>query len=150
MTGRICPTREDTVALGVELAAHLRPGDLVVLSGPLGAGKTAFTQGVGAGLEVSGRVTSPTFVIARVHPGVLPLIHVDAYRLRGQRSVDLDDLDLDLELERSVVVVEWGEGVVEQLSDSHLEVRIDRHDDDSRTVRLRGVGPRWEAATPPW
>ena len=150
MSARACPTREDTVALGTELAAHLRAGDLVVLSGPLGAGKTAFTQGIGAGLEVTGRITSPTFVIARVHAGDVPLVHVDAYRLRGQAAVDLDDLDLDLELERSVVVVEWGEGVVEQLSDSHLEVRIARHDDDSRTVELHGAGPRWEATHPPW
>lgn len=150
MSARACPTREDTVALGAELAAYLRAGDLVVLSGPLGAGKTAFTQGIGAGLEVTGRVTSPTFVIARVHAGHVPLVHVDAYRLRGQAAVDLDDLDLDLELERSVVVVEWGEGVVEQLSDSHLEVRIARHDDDSRTVELHGAGPRWEATQPPW
>jgi tRNA threonylcarbamoyladenosine biosynthesis protein TsaE len=149
MSARTCPTREDTVALGAELASHLRPGDLVVLNGPLGAGKTAFTQGIGEGLAVRGRVTSPTFVIARVHPGDVPLVHVDAYRLRGGR-VDLDDLELDEELERSVVVVEWGEGVVEQLSDSHLEVRIARHDDDTRTVELHGVGPRWDDAQPPW
>ncbi len=148
MTVRICPTREDTVALGAELARSLRAGDLVVLTGPLGAGKTALTQGIGAGLGVSGRVTSPTFVIARVHGGALPLVHVDAYRLKGSGPVDLEDLDLDLELERSVVVVEWGEGVVEELSDSHLEVTIDRQDDDSRTVTVVGVGPRWVAAQP--
>lgn len=148
MTVRICRTREDTVALGVELAGVLRAGDLVVLTGPLGAGKTALTQGIGAGLGVNGRVTSPTFVIARVHGGPLPLVHVDAYRLQGSGPVDLDDLDLDLELERSVVVVEWGEGVVEQLSDSHLEVTLAREDDDTRTIRVVGVGPRWETAQP--
>lgn len=130
---------DDTKAFGRRLAAQLQPGDLVVLSGPLGAGKTALTQGIGEGLDVQGRVTSPTFVIARVHQGAIPLIHVDAYRING----DLDDLDLDLELERSVVVVEWGEGVVEGVSDSRLLVLLERHDDDSRTVTLTGFGPRW-------
>jgi tRNA threonylcarbamoyladenosine biosynthesis protein TsaE len=137
------PTVEDTRALGRRLAAELRAGDLVVLSGPLGAGKTALAQGIGEGLGVSGRVTSPTFVIARVHRGPLPMVHVDAYRLRDSGRVDLDDLELDEELERAVVVVEWGDGVVEQLSDSHLEVRLDRHDDDSRTATVTRVGPRW-------
>lgn len=136
-------TVEDTRAFGRELASRLRPGDLVVLSGPLGAGKTALTQGIGEGLGVEGRVTSPTFVIARVHRGPVPLVHVDAYRLRDAGRFDLEDLDLDHELERSVVVVEWGEGVVEQLSDSHLDVRLERHDDDRRTVTVTGVGPRW-------
>jgi tRNA threonylcarbamoyladenosine biosynthesis protein TsaE len=142
-------TVEDTRALGKRLAASLRPGDLVVLSGPLGAGKTALTQGIGEGLGVSGRVTSPTFVIARVHQGPVPLVHVDAYRLRDAGRVELDDLDLDTDLDDSVVVVEWGEGLVEQLSDSHLEIRLERHDDDSRTATLEAVGPRWEGATLP-
>ena len=142
-------TVEDTRALGKRLAASLRPGDLVVLSGPLGAGKTALTQGIGEGLGVSGRVTSPTFVIARVHQGAVPLVHVDAYRLRDAGRVELDDLDLDTDLEDSVVVVEWGEGLVEQLSDSHLEIRLERHDDDSRTATLEAVGPRWEGAALP-
>jgi len=143
-------TVEDTRALGKRLAASLRAGDLVVLSGPLGAGKTALTQGIGEGLGVTGRVTSPTFVIARVHQGAVPLVHVDAYRLRDAGRVELDDLDLDTDLEDSVVVVEWGEGLVEQLSDSHLEIRLERHDDDSRTATLDAVGPRWEgAALPP-
>jgi tRNA threonylcarbamoyladenosine biosynthesis protein TsaE len=136
-------TVEDTRAFGRELAGRLRAGDLVILSGPLGAGKTAMTQGIGEGLGVTGRVTSPTFVIARVHRGPLPLVHVDAYRLRDSGALDLEDLELDEELDRAVVVVEWGQGVVEQLSDSHLEVRIERHDDDSRTVVVTGVGPRW-------
>lgn len=135
-------TVEDTRAFGRQLAGRLRAGDLVVLSGPLGAGKTALTQGIGEGLGVTGRVTSPTFVIARVHRGPLPLVHVDAYRLRDGR-LDLDDLELDEELDRAVVVVEWGEGVVEALSDSHLEVVLERHDDDSRTATVTGVGPRW-------
>lgn len=136
-------TVEDTRAFGRELASRLRAGDLVILSGPLGAGKTALTQGIGEGLGVLGRVTSPTFVIARVHRGPLPLVHVDAYRLRDAGVLDLDDLEIDEELERAVVVVEWGEGVVEKLSDSHLEIRLERHDDDSRTATVIGVGPRW-------
>jgi tRNA threonylcarbamoyladenosine biosynthesis protein TsaE len=142
---RTLPTVEDTRALGRELAAVLHAGDLVVLSGPLGAGKTALTQGIGEGLGVTGRVTSPTFVISRVHRGPLPLVHVDAYRLRDSGRLDLDDLDLDTELDRAVVVVEWGEGVVERLSDSHLDVRLERHDDDTRTATVTGVGPRWAA-----
>jgi tRNA threonylcarbamoyladenosine biosynthesis protein TsaE len=136
-------TVEDTRAFGRELASSLRAGDLVVLSGPLGAGKTAMAQGIGSGLGVRGRITSPTFVIARVHQGPLPLVHVDAYRLRDSGRLDLDDLEIDEELERAVVVVEWGEGVVESLSDSHLEVRLDRRDDDVRVVTVTGVGPRW-------
>jgi tRNA threonylcarbamoyladenosine biosynthesis protein TsaE len=136
-------TVDDTRAFGRSLAADLRAGDLVVLSGPLGAGKTALTQGIGEGLGVSGRVTSPTFVIARVHRGPLPLVHVDAYRLRDSGRLDLDDLEIDEELDRAVVVVEWGEGVVERLADSHLDVRIDRRDDDVRVVTVTGVGPRW-------
>jgi len=136
-------TVEDTRAFGRELASSLRAGDLVVLSGPLGAGKTALAQGIGAGLGVTGRVTSPTFVIARVHQGPLPMVHVDAYRLRDSGRIDLDDLEIDEELDRAVVVVEWGEGVVEALSDSHLEVRLERRDDDVRLVTVEGVGPRW-------
>jgi tRNA threonylcarbamoyladenosine biosynthesis protein TsaE len=141
---RTLATVEDTRAFGRALAQDLRAGDLVVLSGPLGAGKTALAQGIGEGLGVSGRVTSPTFVIARVHRGPLPLVHVDAYRLRDSGVLDLDDLEIDEELDRAVVVVEWGEGVVEQLADSHLEVRLERHDDDTRTATVTGVGPRWE------
>lgn len=141
---RELPTVEDTRAFGHELAGQLRAGDLVVLSGPLGAGKTALVQGIGAGLGVTGRVTSPTFVIARVHRGPLPLVHVDAYRLRDRPGpLDLDDLDLDADLERCVVVVEWGDGVVESLSDSRLEVELERHADDRRTATVTGVGPRW-------
>lgn len=141
----VLQTVEDTRAFGRQLAGRLRAGDLVVLSGPLGAGKTALAQGIGEGLGVTGRVTSPTFVIARVHRGPLPLVHVDAYRLRDGRLdlKNLDDLELDEELDRAVVVVEWGEGVVEALSDSHLEVVLERHDDDSRTATVTGVGPRW-------
>lgn len=134
-------TVEDTRAFGRALASLLRPGDLVVLSGPLGAGKTVLAQGIGAGLGVRGAVTSPTFVIARVHSGDLPMVHVDAYRLGGVAEVD--DLDLDASLESSVTVVEWGEGKVEQLADGYLEVRLARRDDDTREVEVVGHGPSW-------
>jgi tRNA threonylcarbamoyladenosine biosynthesis protein TsaE len=133
----------DTHAFGRQLAALLRPGDLVVLAGPLGAGKTALTQGIGAGLGVPGPVTSPTFVLARVHRGGrVPLVHVDAYRLAGM--ADVDDLDLDATTDEAVTVVEWGHGLVEQLADEHLVVELDRRDDDVRTARLVPVGAGWE------
>jgi len=140
----VLPTPEDTHALGRALAEVLAPGDLVVLVGPLGAGKTALTQGIGAGLGVREPVTSPTFVISRVHRGGrVPLVHVDAYRLGG--VADVDDLDLDASTEESVTVVEWGQGLVERLTDEHLEVRLDRRDDDVRTAVLVAHGPGWEA-----
>lgn len=136
-----------TRALGRRVGAALRPGDLLVLSGPLGAGKTTFTQGLGEALGVRGRVTSPTFVLARVHRGPLPLVHVDAYRLRepGVRSLDLDDLDLDAALEDSVTVVEWGDGLVEHLSEDRLEVRLERLEQpaDRRTAVVVGRSTRW-------
>ncbi len=139
----LLPTVEDTEELGAALAAVVVPGDLVILVGPLGAGKTAFTRGFGRGLGVTEPVTSPTFVIARVHTGGrLPLVHVDAYRLGG--AADVDDLDLDVTVADSVTVVEWGQGLVEQLADEHLEVRLDRRDDDVRTARLVPHGPGWE------
>ncbi|MEV0592077.1 tRNA (adenosine(37)-N6)-threonylcarbamoyltransferase complex ATPase subunit type 1 TsaE [Nonomuraea cavernae] len=138
-------TAEDMRSYGARLAARLRPGDLVVLSGPLGAGKTTLVQGIAEGLKVRGPITSPTFVIARVHPSLRqgpPLVHVDAYRLGG--DLEVDDLDLDASLEDSVTVVEWGEGLVEGLSDDRLEIHIDRETgDEARTVTLRGIGPRW-------
>jgi tRNA threonylcarbamoyladenosine biosynthesis protein TsaE len=146
-------TVEETRAFGRALARLLRAGDLVVLTGPLGAGKTALAQGIGAGLGVAGEVTSPTFVIARVHRpdpargGRIPMVHADAYRLgttTDPRS-EVDDLDLDASLDESVTLVEWGEGLVEQLSDAHLEVRIDRLDDDARLVELVGYGGDWDA-----
>lgn len=141
----VLETAADTHAFGVELAEVLCPGDLVVLSGPLGAGKTALTQGIGAGLGVSGRVVSPTFVIARVHRGGrVPLVHVDAYRLSSLDEVD--DMDLDVSVEDSVTVVEWGAGLVERLSDAHLDVRIDRRPDgDVRELSLHPVGGDWAA-----
>jgi tRNA threonylcarbamoyladenosine biosynthesis protein TsaE len=148
----LAPDAEAMRGLGAGMAKRLRAGDLVLLVGDLGAGKTTFTQGLGEGLGVRGPVTSPTFVIARVHPsevGGPPLVHVDAYRLGGLE--ELDDLDLDASLDDAVTVVEWGEGIAEGLADSRLEVRISRGDstdDESRTVLVTGVGPRWEGK--PW
>ncbi|WP_432980249.1 tRNA (adenosine(37)-N6)-threonylcarbamoyltransferase complex ATPase subunit type 1 TsaE [Dactylosporangium sp. CA-233914] len=150
---RVLATVEQTRDFGKALAAVLRPGDLVVLTGPLGAGKTVVAQGVGAGLHVRGDVTSPTFVIARVHQpdpargGTVPMVHVDAYRLGNVPDPigEVDALDLDATLEDSVTLVEWGEGLVEQLSDEHLEVHLDRRDDDSRVVSLIPRGGDWPA-----
>ncbi|MGI5485863.1 tRNA (adenosine(37)-N6)-threonylcarbamoyltransferase complex ATPase subunit type 1 TsaE [Microtetraspora malaysiensis] len=144
---RTVRTTEETRALGAEIAEVLRPGDLVVLTGPLGAGKTTLVQGIGEGLKVRGPITSPTFVIARVHPslsGGPALVHVDAYRIGG--ALEVDDLDLDASLEDSVTVVEWGEGLVEGLAEDRLEVLIERDaEGEDRRVRLRGVGERWSA-----
>jgi tRNA threonylcarbamoyladenosine biosynthesis protein TsaE len=135
-------TVDDTVEFGRRLAGLLRAGDLVILDGPLGAGKTALARGVGAGLRVRGEVTSPTFVISRIHRGGrLPLVHVDAYRLGSVSEVD--DLDLDASVEDSVTIVEWGGGKVEQLADAHLLIRIERRDDDSRVVELVPAGADW-------
>lgn len=158
-------TAEEMRTYGVRLAARLRAGDLVVLSGPLGAGKTTLVQGIAEGLKVRGPITSPTFVISRVHPSLgdgPPLVHVDAYRLGD--DMEVDDLDLDASLPDSVTVVEWGEGKVESLADDRLEVLIvrdgltesaeslDEPDGGGvREITLRGVGERW-AGTPadPW
>ncbi|MEV4503181.1 tRNA (adenosine(37)-N6)-threonylcarbamoyltransferase complex ATPase subunit type 1 TsaE [Streptomyces klenkii] len=148
--------------VGRRLAGLLRPGDLVLLTGELGAGKTTLTRGLGEGLGVRGAVTSPTFVIARVHPhlgGGPALVHVDAYRLSGGLD-EMEDLDLDVSLPESVIVVEWGDGKVEELSEDRLHVVIHRavgasaadaadvahaaeDTDDVRSVRVTGVGARW-------
>jgi tRNA threonylcarbamoyladenosine biosynthesis protein TsaE len=151
-------TAEDTRAYGERLAHLLRAGDVLVLSGDLGAGKTTFTQGVGAGLGVRGEVTSPTFVISRVHPSLVggpALVHVDAYRLAasdgpgdgGQGVVEFDDLDLDASLDEAVTVVEWGTGVAEGLAADRVEIKLLRaHGDEqgeARTLRFAAVGSRW-------
>ena len=142
--------------LGLELGKALRAGDVLVLIGPLGAGKTTLTRGIGEGLGVRGPVTSPTFVLARTHPSLVdgpPLVHVDAYRLNS--AVELDDLDIDFA--HSVVVVEWGAGMLDGIVDSWLDVVIERPEGanagelgeeliEPRTVTLTGHGERWEAA----
>lgn len=151
-------TPDDMRRLGARIGRMLRAGDLVALDGPLGAGKTTFTRGVGEELGVRGTITSPTFVLARTHPravGAPPLVHVDAYRLGS--AAELDDLDLDIE--RSIVVVEWAAGMVEGLADSVLAITITRPtgaaasalpvdgDDEliePRMVRIEGSGPRWD------
>ena len=149
---------------GVDLARMLHAGDLIVLTGPLGAGKTTLTRGLGEGLRVRGAVTSPTFVLARTHPSLIdgpPFVHVDAYRLSS--AMELDDLDIDFA--HSIVVVEWGRGLLEGITDSWLDIEIERpqggslavfeadaaasvldldHDlDEPRTLSLEGHGPRW-------
>jgi len=160
------PDTEAMEAFGRELGAELRAGDVVVLTGPLGAGKTTLTRGLGAGLGVRGPVQSPTFVLARTHPSLVggaPLVHVDAYRLGSAALLD----DLDLDFDRSVVVVEWGAGLVDDVTDSWLEIVIERPTgasvaaagqaddagdaildaDEPRFVTVAGRGPRW-ADTP--
>lgn len=135
------------IALGGEIALQLRAGDLILLDGPLGAGKTVLARGIGLGLGVETPVTSPTFVISRIHMGTLPLIHVDAYRLLDASEgagVALDDLDLDSERTNSVTVMEWGKEIGPRLSDDYLVVRIERRDDDQREVDFEVHGQRWE------
>ncbi|MEJ5944385.1 tRNA (adenosine(37)-N6)-threonylcarbamoyltransferase complex ATPase subunit type 1 TsaE [Pseudokineococcus basanitobsidens] len=156
------PTAEATRDLGRRLGRVLRAGDLLVLSGDLGAGKTTLTQGIGEGLGVRGPVTSPTFVLSRVHPSLAggpALVHVDAYRLAD--ALELEDLDLETDLAASVVVVEWGRGLVEDLAGDRLEVDLHRdvrvapdvpaetgEVDERRTAVLRGVGQRWAGLAP--
>jgi len=157
-TTALVATPDDMHALGQRLGAQLRAGDLLVLTGPLGAGKTTLTRGIGEGLQVRGPVTSPTFVLARTHPSLVdgpPLVHVDAYRLAS--AVELDDLDIDFA--RSVVVVEWGAGMLDGITDTWLDVTIARPQGASageldadetveeRTVTLTGHGPRWADVT---
>lgn len=147
----VAQTADETKQLGSALARVLREGDLVVLNGGLGAGKTTFTQGLGAGLNVRGQVASPTFVIARLHEPVADgpaLVHVDAYRLESLDEVDA--LDLDTSLDEAITVVEWGEGMVEQLSQDRLDIEIRRPrgeerdlDDDTRVITISGYGARW-------
>jgi tRNA threonylcarbamoyladenosine biosynthesis protein TsaE len=139
------PTPADMRALGERLAAELRPGDLVVLTGDLGAGKTTFVQGLATALGVTEPVLSPTFVIARVYrSGRLPVVHVDAYRLGS--VVEVEDLDLDASVEESATVVEWGEGLVEGLTAERLVLEIRRSEDpadETRRIVATAVGPRW-------
>jgi tRNA threonylcarbamoyladenosine biosynthesis protein TsaE len=161
ISGQICklevPTPEAMHELGLRVADVLAAGDLVVLTGPLGAGKTTFTRGVGEGLQAIGNVSSPTFVIARTHKrqnGGPVLVHVDAYRLGS--ALELDDLDIDYE--NSIVLVEWGKGMVDGLTENWLEIVIEREqaiehalDDaestDPRTVTITSFGKRWQGVT---
>jgi tRNA threonylcarbamoyladenosine biosynthesis protein TsaE len=149
----LVPVAEDMRALGARLGALARAGDLVLLSGALGSGKTTLAQGLGEGLGVRGPVTSPTFVIARVHPSTVggpPMVHVDAYRLSGWD--ELEDLDLEASLDDAVTVVEWGSGLAEGLAEDRLELTIVRAEattaepsgaDGPRRVVVRGCGRRW-------
>lgn len=144
----LVPSADAMTALGERLARVVRAGDVIIASGDLGAGKTTLTQGLGAGLDVTGPVISPTFVLSRVHParnGGPDLVHVDAYRLGD--AAELGDIDLDSDLERSVTLVEWGQGLAEQLSDHRLEIDIERAedpDDETRVVWIQPVGDRWD------
>ncbi len=129
--------------LGAQIGEQLKPGDLLLLSGPLGAGKTALTQGIGRALGIK-NITSPTFVISRIHPGKIPLVHVDAYRLQGGSTAIFDDLDLESYLPTSITVVEWGEGLADRLADEYLEIQIEfGANDGQRLVSLISHGQRF-------
>jgi len=134
-------TPEAMHQLGLQISTHLRAGDLILVNGPLGAGKTVLAQGVGAGLGVTG-ITSPTFVISRVHKAAIPFIHVDAYRLVDSENPNLYLDDLDLDIANSITVIEWGGAESARLSEDRLEITIDRSSDE-RTVGIKDVGPRW-------
>jgi tRNA threonylcarbamoyladenosine biosynthesis protein TsaE len=134
-------TAEQMHQLGVQLSAHLRAGDLVLVNGSLGAGKTVLAQGVGEGLGISG-ITSPTFVISRVHKGAIPFIHVDAYRLVDSENPNLYLDDLDLDIANSITFIEWGGAESARLSEDRLEITIDRSE-EIRKVEIKAVGPRW-------
>lgn len=145
MTTFHCATSEKTTQLGEQLGRHLRAGDVLILDGPLGAGKTTFTQGLSKGLKVRGPITSPTFVIYRIHPTIdsgPALIHLDAYRLNSLSEVD--DLDIDSNLFNAVLVAEWGSGKLEGIADEYLVVNFVRHDDDSRSITFEPNGNRWQ------
>lgn len=137
-------TPDEMFELGRRIGVQLLPGDLLILNGPLGAGKTLLAQGIGSALGITG-ITSPTFVISRVHKGEIPFIHVDAYRLMISENptFSFDDLDLDTEREHAITVIEWGGDLASRLSEERLEINIDRSS-DIRIVAARGYGERWE------
>jgi tRNA threonylcarbamoyladenosine biosynthesis protein TsaE len=134
-------TPEAMHQLGLKISKQLRAGDLVLVNGPLGAGKTVLAQGVGAGLGVAG-ITSPTFVISRVHKAEIPFIHVDAYRLVDSENPNLYLDDLDIDISNSITLIEWGGSESARLSEDRLEISIDRSSDE-RTVEIKAIGPRW-------
>ena len=134
-------TPEAMHQLGLQISAQLRAGDLVLVNGPLGAGKTVLAQGIGAGLGITG-ITSPTFVISRIHKAAIPFIHVDAYRLVDSENPNLYLDDLDLDISNSITVIEWGGAESARLSEDRLEISIDRSSDE-RTVEIKAIGPRW-------
>ena len=140
MSEFVCVSLADTQALGERIGRVLKRGDVVILNGPLGAGKTSITQGIAKGLNVRGPITSPTFVISRIHPSLSDgpsLIHVDAYRVSS--LAEIDDLDIDSDLENSVLVAEWGAGKVDALVEPTCVIDLDRHDDDTRTITVTGI-----------
>ena len=134
-------TADEMHQLGEKLSTHLRAGDLVLVNGPLGAGKTVLAQGVGAGLGITG-ITSPTFVISRVHKAPVPFIHVDAYRLIDSENPNLYLYDLDLDIAWSITFIEWGGAESARLSQDRLEITIDRSD-EVRKIQITPVGSRW-------
>ena len=134
-------TAQQMFDLGISLSAQLKAGDLVLINGPLGAGKTVLAQGIGKGLGITD-ITSPTFVISRTHKGLLPMIHVDAYRLIDTENPSLYLDDLDLDIENSVTVVEWGGAESARLSEDRLEISIDRTN-EIRQVEIKAIGARW-------
>jgi len=136
-------TAQEMFDLGIAISGHLRAGDLVLVNGPLGAGKTVLAQGIGSGLGISD-ITSPTFVISRVHKGAIPMIHVDAYRLIDTENPNLYLDDLDLDTQSSITIVEWGGAESARLSEDRLEITIDRSE-ETRQVDIKAVGARWEA-----
>ena len=135
---------EEMQALGRSLGARLARGDILLLNGTLGAGKTSFVQGIGEALGITG-ITSPTFVISRTHPGTIPLIHVDAYRLVGEPWALFDDLDLESQMSGSITVIEWGDGFVERLADEFLEIQLGFGEgENQRTLTAVPHGSRWQ------
>ena len=131
-------------ALGRSLGSRFRRGDIILLNGTLGAGKTTLVQGIGEALGISG-VTSPTFVISRIHEGEVPLVHVDAYRLVGEPWALFDDLDLESHIPNSITIIEWGDGFVERISDEYLEIQLAFGEgDDDRVLTFVPHGLRWQ------
>ena len=147
---RTVSSHVEMLALGEKIGADLQAGDLILLSGPLGAGKTALTQGIGQALGIDG-ITSPTFVISRIHCAgakKIPLVHVDGYRLQGEAGALFDDLDLESYLPTSVTVVEWGDGLIDRISDQYLELRLGHGENENdRTIEAIGHGDRWDGFT---